>query len=593
MSPPCATAGRPTTTRQQREFNVTLIDYDEPANNTYHFSEEVWFEDRDRRRLDMVLYVNGLPVALIENKSPKLLDPGQEGFDQVQKTYTTNIPEFIKHPVPFAICATRLEYGATWNPSLNAFYKWKVDGRDFGLEALSKRFFAKEQVLRLLRDYTIFYRMDDALQKFILRPHQMRAVEKIVARVVAGQVGDDLPTTGLEWHTQGSGKTLTMIVSASKLRRQDELNNPTLLIVVDRIEPETQMTQNLEALGPDAIRATSRRHLQELLENDTRGVIVTTIHKFENMPKNLVTRRNVVLLVDGAHRSQGEGDLGISLRAKLPNAFHFGFTGTPIDRGKVGKGTYATFGAKGDPQGVHDQYSINESIEDRHHAALYYTLAPTELWVDKLKLESQFADLLDEFWAIVDEEGAGTQEALSRLLQRADKLMAVLKAPQRIDAIAAHMAQHYQENVLPRGFKALVVTPDRKGLRSTSARGPVPAHRVEHGGLFRESQEGFESHAGPLPGRRRREAGAQGLPRPEEGAQAAHRYPEAAHRLRCARRLRHVPGQAAQGPHPAPGHCPLTALIPIKRAGWSWTTSASSRTSSAGWPSTRAITTRA
>ena len=144
-------------------------------------------------------------------------------------------------------------------------------------------------MLRLLRDYTIFYRMDDALQKFILRPHQMRAVEKIVARVVAGQDGGNLPTTGLEWHTQGSGKTLTMIVSASKLRRQDELNNPTLLIVVDRIELETQMTQNLEAFGLDAIRAESRRHLQELLENDTRGVIVTTIHKFENMPKNLLT----------------------------------------------------------------------------------------------------------------------------------------------------------------------------------------------------------------------------------------------------------------------------------------------------------------
>ena len=105
------------------------------------------------------------------------------------------------------------------------------------------------------------------------------------------------------------------------------------------------------------------------------------------------------------------------------------------------------------PKAYHDQYSINESIEDGTTLPLYYTLVPTDIWVDKLKLEAEFADLLDEFWDIVDEEGAGTQEALSRLLQRADKLMAVLKSPQRIDAIAAHIAQHFQENVLPRGLQ--------------------------------------------------------------------------------------------------------------------------------------------
>ena len=445
----------------QREFNVTLIDYADPAANTFHFSEEVWFVDRDRRRLDMVLYINGLPVVLIENKSPRLEDPGIEGFDQVQTTYTDHIPAFIKYPIPFAVCAVRLEYGATWNPSLNAFYKWKVNGRDFGLEDLAKSFFDRAQLLALLDAYTIFYRMDDALQKYLLRPHQMRAVQKIVARVVNGQSDPDAPATGLEWHTQGSGKTLTMIVAARLLRRRAELDNPTLIIVVDRLELETQMTQNLEACGLDAVRATSKDHLRRLLAQDTRGVIVTTIHKFDGMPKHVLTRRNVVLLVDEAHRSQ-EGDLGIFLRAALPNAFRFGFTGTPIDRGKVGKGTYEIFGAAADPNGVQDQYTINESIADGATLPLYYMLVPTNLWVDKLKLEGEFAPLLDEFWQQVDEEGAGSQEALSRLLQRADKLMAVLKAPQRIAAIAAHIAQHFQENVNPRGLKALVVTPDRE-----------------------------------------------------------------------------------------------------------------------------------
>jgi type I restriction enzyme R subunit len=445
----------------QREHNVTLIDYASLKANRFHFTEEMWFQDRDRRRMDMVLFVNGLPVVLVENKSPRLEDPGLEGFQQVQETYTRMIPEFLKYPIPFTICATRLEYGATWNPDLKAFYKWKASGRDYGLEDLSKSFFDREQVLKLLRDYTVFYRMDDALQKFLLRPHQMRAVEKIVERVVAGQADLSAPDRGLESHTQGSGKTLTMIVAAHLLRQQPALDNPTVLFVVDRLDLEAQMLQNLEAFGLTAVQAGNRHHLQHLLSIDTRGVIVTTIHKFDHMPKDACLRRNVVVLVDEAHRSQ-EGDLGVFLNAALPHAFKFGFTGTPIDRGKVGKGTYETFGHPADPRGVHDEYTINESIEDGTTLRLFYTLAPTNIWVDKLKLETDFAGLLDEFWQLVDEEGAGTQEALSQLLQRADKLMAVLKAPQRIESIAAHIAQHVQEHVLPLGFKALVVTPDRE-----------------------------------------------------------------------------------------------------------------------------------
>ena len=356
--------------KQQRELNVTLIDYDTPENNTYHFTEEMWFQDKDHRRLDMVLFINGLPVLLIENKSPKLEDPGLAGFEQVQDTYTRTIPEFLKYPIPFAVCASRLEYGATWNSNPTAFYRWKTDGKDFGLENLSKTFFAKGNILSVLRDYTIFYRNDDAIQKFILRPHQIRAVGKITDRVVAGQGALTQPDTGLEWHTQGSGKTLTMIVAASLLRRHDSLKNPTLLIVVDRIELEGQMLQNLEAFGfPVVTRARSGVHLRELLESDYRGLIVTTIHKFDRIPENVCERRNVIALIDEAHRSQ-EGDLGIYMRAALPHAFHFGFTGTPIDKGKVGKGTFKLFGEH-DPEGYHDKYSINESIEDKTTVPLY------------------------------------------------------------------------------------------------------------------------------------------------------------------------------------------------------------------------------
>ena len=156
---------------QQREYNVTLIDYDNLANNAFHFSEEVWFEDRDRRRLDMVLFVNGLPVMLIENKSPKLQDPGLEGFEQVQETYTTTSPSSSSTPFPSPSAPRRLEYGATWNPSLNGLLP--VEGGRPGLRAGGAGQAASStgtQVLRLLRDYTIFYRMDDALAEVHAAP---------------------------------------------------------------------------------------------------------------------------------------------------------------------------------------------------------------------------------------------------------------------------------------------------------------------------------------------------------------------------------------------------------------------------------------
>ena len=337
---------------QQREFDVTLIDYEDPGRNAFHFTEEMPCHDREQRRLDLVLFVNGLPVLLVENKNPKNRDPGWEGFTQVQETYTRGIPEFLKYPIPFAVPATRLEYGATWNPRPNAFYRWKTpEGSDAGLERLSKSFFAPPQVLSFLRDYTIFNRTDDAIQKLLLRPHQIRTVEKIRDRVLAGLATTDAPDTGLIWHTQGSGKTLTMIVAAQLLRRHPDLQNPTIIMVVDRIELESQMVANLEAFGYRNVHNPGRiQDLRRLLQQGTQGLIVTTIHKFDGMPADLMPNRNVVLMIDEAHRSQ-EGDLGIYLNAALPKAFRFGFTGTPIDRGKVGRGTFRLFGGY-DPPGL-------------------------------------------------------------------------------------------------------------------------------------------------------------------------------------------------------------------------------------------------
>jgi len=444
---------------EKRELNLSLIDYDDLNVNRFCFTQEFAFRDHDRRRPDMVLFVNGFPVVLIENKSPVIQSPEIQAFDQVQQTYTDRIPELLKFIQFFAACDLRIHYGASWNDDLKAFYRWKSQDKDYGLEALSKSLFDRQHVLQMLRDYVIFFRMDDQTQKFVLRPHQIRAAERVVRRVTDNLSRDvilfDRPIrSGLVWHTQGSGKTLTMIVAAHMLRRIPALENPTFVMVVDRRELETQTAQNLEAYGfPAVVRAKSKAHLCELLRSDYRGLIVTLIHKFDRIPKNLTARDNVVVLIDEAHRSQ-EGDLATYMRAALPNAFYFGFTGTPIDRGIIGRGTFETFG-KADPEGYLDKYGIDESIEDKTTVPLYYTLAPVDLRLERDVLEQ-------EFFRVLADMGIASLEQLDRILDKANKLKAVLKAPERVDRIARHVASHFRENVEPLGFKAFVVAVDRE-----------------------------------------------------------------------------------------------------------------------------------
>lgn len=452
---------------EKREYNLTLIDYDDLAANDFHFTQELPFDDYAPRRPDVMLYINGLPLVIIENKSPTVKEAEIEAFNQVQNLYTKNIPGLLKFVQFFAACDRRLHYAPTWNNSFKAFYKWKVDSKDYGLERLSKTMFDRQHLLNIIQDYLIFYRADDQTHKYVLRPHQIRATEQVVERVVntLTPVAARLPLsqnwerglggeghTGLVWHTQGSGKTLTMIVTAHKLRRLQELENPTLLIVVDRIELEAQMSQNLEAFGlSGVIRAERKSHLARLLKTDYRGVIVTTIHKFDKQPKNLNPRDKIIVLIDEAHRTQ-EGNLGIFMRAAIPNAFYFGYTGTPIDKGKVGKGTFEKFG-KHDPDGYTDKYGIDEAIEDGATVRLYYTLAPSKLRVDRETLQKEFHDKIED---------AASIEELNRMLDRAEYLLSVMKSDDRVQKIAAHVAEHFTSNVEPRGFKAMLVAVDRE-----------------------------------------------------------------------------------------------------------------------------------
>ena len=238
-----------------------------------------------------------------------------------------------------------------------------------------------------------------------------------------------------------------MITIASKLLRETaEGEKPTVLMLVDRNELEAQLFRNIEGYGIRTVEvAQSKKDIQRILASDYRGLIVSMIHKFDDIPADINQRQSVVVLVDEAHRTTS-GNLGSYLMAALPNATYIGFTGTPIDNLSKGKGTFKVFGFE-DERGYLDKYSIAESIADGTTVKLNYALAPSDLRVDRDKLEQQFLGLADA-------EGVSDIEELNAILDRAVELKELMKAPERVASIAQFVAKHFRENVEPMGFKA-------------------------------------------------------------------------------------------------------------------------------------------
>ncbi|WP_218916181.1 type I restriction endonuclease subunit R [Marinithermus hydrothermalis] len=342
----------------------------------------------------------------------------------------------------------RFFYGPTWSLSRKSLFNWR-DEQAGDFETLVKSFVSPRRLLRVLTDYILFVRKDGELTKAVLRAHQMRATEKVVARS-----RDPGKRRGLVWHTQGSGKTYTMITVAKRLLEDPHFENPTVLMIVDRNELQQQLFQNLGAVGFRHVHvAQSKHHLRELLRNNTRGLIVSMIHKFDKADANLSDRDNIFVLIDEAHRSTG-GDLGNYLMGTLPSATFIGFTGTPIDKTSHGKGTFKVFGG-GDPGGYLDKYSIRESIEDGTTVPLHYQMAPNDLVVDREAMEQ-------EFWAAAELEGVADVGELNRVLDRAVTLKNMLKSRERVEKIAAFVADHFQRYIRPMGYKAFLVAVDRE-----------------------------------------------------------------------------------------------------------------------------------
>ena len=312
--------------------------------------------------------INGMPFAIVENKRPGVKDSMEEAIIQL-KRLEKETPEIMSYPQVFNITdALQYFYGATWNYSRKGIFNWKkeVQGqrtKNISLEEAVLTFFEKKHFLKMIKDWILFYYKENELQKTILKQHQTRAVEKVIERC-----NEQSKKRALIWHTQGSGKTFTMLTAARLILESNK--QATVMIIVDRNELEGQLSvwvdrivKELEKGGILIEQANSKKVLHKLLKTDFRGLIISMLHKFKDMPPNICKRNNFYIFIDEAHRSV-EGDLGNYLTSSLPNATLVGFTGTPIDRTSKGKGTFKVFGKEDKPQGYLDKYSIAESIED-------------------------------------------------------------------------------------------------------------------------------------------------------------------------------------------------------------------------------------
>lgn len=432
---------------EKRELNLKLIDY-ENFNNIYEVTDEFYIHNgRYGNREDIVFLINGIPVLVIECKNATKDEAIALGIDQIRR-YHTETPEFFVPEMIFTVTeAIGLSYGVTWNTIRRNIFNWKDEQRG-QLEAKIKSFCSIPHILDLLREFIVFAEKDEELHKYILKQHQIAAIQKVVNRC-----HDTERMRGLIWHTQGSGKTFTMIKAAELLFKAPQSNKPTILLMIDRNELEDQLLRNLASLGLNNVaHADSILELVKLLKNDYRGIIVTTIQKFRKMPAGVNERSNIYILIDEAHRTTG-GDLGNYLLAGLPNATYIGFTGTPIDKTTHGEGTFKIFGVD-DPKGYLHKYSIQESIEDGTTLPLFYAVAPNDMLVPTETMEK-------EFWSLVETEGISDIAELNKILERAVNIKNFLKGDNRVDKVAHYVAEHYTQNVEPLGYKAFLVAVDR------------------------------------------------------------------------------------------------------------------------------------
>lgn len=440
-----------------RHVPILLFDSEDLTQNTYIATNQYRIHSRETKIPDIVLFINGIPVVVGEAKTP--IRPSvswMDGAYEVKEVYENTVPQlFVPNILSFSTEGKQLRFAGVRTP-LEFWAPWRLEddidelARKLGLSEIGKELTDLLNPMRLLdimQNFSIFTTNKKKQRiKIIPRCQQYEGANKIVERVIEGKI-----KKGLIWHFQGSGKSLLMVFAAQKLRREKSLKSPTVIVLVDRTDLDTQISGTFNAADIPNVQTTeSIGDLQRMLEQDTRKIIISMIHKFRDAKPNMNTRENIIVLVDEAHRTQ-EGGLGRTMRAALPNAFLFGLTGTPVN--KADKNTFWAFGAESDEGGYISRYTFQDSLRDNATLPLHFEPRLLDVHVDKETLDKVFKEFT--------EEAALTDEEADALNKKSAKMSSFLKSPERVKKIVKDIGIHFQEKVEPHGFKAMIVTPDR------------------------------------------------------------------------------------------------------------------------------------
>ena len=446
--------------------DVRLIAFDDLDANAWWVTNQFPVEGRSPRRPDIVLLINGIPIVVIEAKTASRSKPDwREGAKQLGM-YADEIDQlFYTNAYGVGVNETRMMYGVpgrrlqfwlqwrdAWPHEIDEFDEMRVSL--YGL-------FDRSNLLDFIRHFIVFATKDGKTEKVVVRYQQYLAVKDILNRATALTLPAE-KRRGLIWHTQGSGKTLTMIYAARSLWEEPTLQQPTVILLVDREQLGNQMDRELNSTGTDNVHvAASKRDLEEKLAGDYRGVILTTVHLFEGMPKQVTKRRaNVIVMADEAHRSQ-ERDLGTYMRSALEGASLFGFTGTPIENDD--HNTPKAWGYVKDDGKIERYmgrpYTVTDALRDGVVKPIHWQPRVTDWQVHGTKLDLAFQR---EFGHLPETER-------NKLATEGARLDALLFHPTRISQIADDVVQHFNEHVCPNGFKGMLVCKDKHAVQLYTA----------------------------------------------------------------------------------------------------------------------------
>lgn len=435
----------------KKNHTVQLFDFEDVEQNDFLVVNQLSIENASGTiRPDIILFINGIPLVLIECKSPKVQVDKQlpEGVRQFERYLKTNDKLFWYNQMLIVTSRDRARIGTIFAKAQH-YGLWK-DPYPLKFEELESQrpqdvlvagTLRKEVILELMRNFIVF----DGKVKKLARYQQYRAVNKAMERILTETKASK--RGGVVWHTQGSGKSLTMVYLAMKLRRQPTLENPMLVIVTDRQDLDDQITQTFGQAGfPNPTQAKSVADLQIQLQKGPGATVMTLIQKFKGNEENefpiISESSNIIVMTDESHRSQYKG-LAMNMRKALPNATFIGFTGTPIEKKK--RSTTGKFGA------YIDKYTIEQAVEDGATVPIYYESRLPNLQVKGESLDELFTRTFHEY----DEE---TKEKIKQKYVN-DQLL--LTSPDRMREIALDIVKHFEEKILINGYKGQVVAVSR------------------------------------------------------------------------------------------------------------------------------------